>query len=51
MVVIATAPVANDGLADALRAANLTVQVIGDALAPRDIEYAVFEGNRAARAM
>ena len=49
MVVVVTDPVANDTLASPLKSAHLAVHVIGDALAPRDVEYAVFDGQRVAR--
>ena len=49
MVVIVTPPTPNDSLIAPLRAAGLEVHAIGDCVAPRDIEDAVYEGHRAGR--
>ncbi len=49
MLVIVTTPVPNDELLAPLQAAGISVQAIGDCLAPRDIETAILEGHRAAR--
>ena len=49
MVVLVTPRSANDSLAAQLGAAGFDVRVIGDALAPRDIEDAVADGHRVAR--
>lgn len=51
MIVIVQMRVANDVLATPLREQGLDVRVIGDALAPRDIEDAVADGHRAARSI
>jgi len=48
-VVVVTAPIPDDALLAPLRAAGLEVRAVGDCVAPRDIEYATFEGHRAAR--
>ena len=48
-VVIVTPPAPNDALIVPLSAAGLDVHAIGDCVAPRDIEDAVYEGHRAAR--
>lgn len=48
-VVIVTHPAPNDLLMHELRSTLLKVRGAGDCVAPRDIEYAVFEGYRAAR--
>jgi thioredoxin reductase len=49
MVVIVTPSAPNDSLIAPLRAAGLEVHAIGDCVAPRDIEDAVYEGHRAGR--
>ena len=49
MVVIVTPSTPNDSLIDPLRAAGREVHAIGDCVAPRDIEDAVYEGHRAGR--
>lgn len=51
MVVIATPRVANDSLGAALEAMGIEVRLVGDAVAPRDIEDAVADGHRVARAI
>jgi 2,4-dienoyl-CoA reductase (NADPH2) len=51
MLVVATPPLPNDGLVEPFSRTGLEVHVIGDCVAPRDIETAVFEGHRAARAL
>lgn len=48
-VVLVTQRVPNDGLAQALRARGCDVHVIGDALLPRMVSEAVFDGHRLAR--
>jgi dimethylglycine catabolism A len=48
-VVVVTAPIPNDELLAPLRDAGLDVRPIGDCVAPRDIEYATYEGHRVAR--
>ena len=48
-VVIVTAPIPNDAMLAPLREAGLDVRAIGDCVAPRDIEYATYEGHRVAR--
>jgi 2,4-dienoyl-CoA reductase-like NADH-dependent reductase (Old Yellow Enzyme family)/thioredoxin reductase len=48
-VVVVTSPVPNDALLQPLRDAGLDVHAIGDCVAPRDIEYATYEGHRVAR--
>ena len=50
-VVFAVQPRANDGLLAPLRAKGLNVVAIGDCVAPRDIENATVDGQRAARAI
>jgi 2,4-dienoyl-CoA reductase-like NADH-dependent reductase (Old Yellow Enzyme family) len=50
-VVFAVQPRANDGLLAPLRARGLDVVAIGDCVAPRDIENATVDGQRAARAI
>ena len=49
MVVVASGRSANDSFAAQLKAAGFDVRLIGDALAPRDIEDAVADGHRVAR--
>jgi NADPH-dependent 2,4-dienoyl-CoA reductase/sulfur reductase-like enzyme len=49
MLVIATAPAPEGALLEPLRQAGLPVHAVGDCVAPRDIERAIFEGHRAAR--
>ena len=51
MIVVVTPPLPNDELVEPLQATGLEVHVIGDCVAPRDIENATFEGHRAARAL
>jgi 2,4-dienoyl-CoA reductase (NADPH2) len=51
LVVVVTAPRPNDALLAPLRAAGLEVHPVGDCVAPRDIEYATYEGHRVARAL
>jgi hypothetical protein len=48
-LVVVTAPVPNDEMLAPLREAGLDVRAVGDCVAPRDIEYATYEGHRAAR--
>jgi 2,4-dienoyl-CoA reductase-like NADH-dependent reductase (Old Yellow Enzyme family)/thioredoxin reductase len=48
-VVVVTSPVPNDALLQPLRDAGFDVHAIGDCVAPRDIEYATYEGHRVAR--
>ncbi len=48
-IVIVTPPAPNDSLVAPLREAGLEVHAIGDCVAPRDIEDAVFEGHSVAR--
>jgi 2,4-dienoyl-CoA reductase-like NADH-dependent reductase (Old Yellow Enzyme family)/thioredoxin reductase len=48
-VVVVTSPVPDDAMLQPLRDAGLDVRAIGDCVAPRDIEYATFEGHRVAR--
>ena len=40
-----------DAMLAPLQAAGLEVHAVGDCVAPRDIEYATYEGHRAARLM
>jgi len=49
MVVIVTNPIPNDALLAPLRSTGLEVHAVGDCVAPRDIEYATYEGHRVAR--
>ena len=49
MVVIVTAPIPDDRLMGALQGHGVQVRAIGDCVAPRDIEYATFEGHRVGR--
>ncbi len=51
MIVVVTPPQPNDELVEPFQATGLEVHVIGDCVAPRDIENATFEGHRAARAL
>jgi len=48
-VVMVTSPRPNDALLQPLRDAGFDVRAVGDCVAPRDIEYATYEGHRAAR--
>lgn len=48
-VVVVTPPQPNDELLEPLRRAGLVVLPIGDCVAPRDVENAIFEAHRAAR--
>jgi 2,4-dienoyl-CoA reductase-like NADH-dependent reductase (Old Yellow Enzyme family)/thioredoxin reductase len=48
-VVIVTSPIPNDAMLQPLRDAGLDVRAVGDCVAPRDIEYATYEGHRVAR--
>jgi dimethylglycine catabolism A len=48
-VVVVTSPRPNDALLEPLRGAGFDVRAVGDCVAPRDIEYATYEGHRAAR--
>lgn len=50
-VVLALGGIANDGLAERLRAAGQEVHLIGDCVAPRDLEYAVLDGHKLGRAL
>jgi hypothetical protein len=50
-VVIVTVPVANDDLFAELRSSQITFEPIGDCVAPRDIESAILDGHRVARAL
>jgi 2,4-dienoyl-CoA reductase-like NADH-dependent reductase (Old Yellow Enzyme family) len=50
-VVAITAPVARDDLHEKLRAAGYDVRLAGDALAPRGVEEAVYDGYRLGRTM
>jgi N,N-dimethylglycine/sarcosine dehydrogenase len=45
---VITAPSSEESLAQQLREAGLTVDVVGDAYSPRGIEQSVFDGRRAA---
>lgn len=49
MVVLVTARTSRDDLALSLAPAGIETRVVGDAIAPRDIESAVSDGHRAAR--
>ena len=49
MVVVVTLAVPDDRLLVPLQKARLEVHAIGDCVAPRDIEYATYEGHRAGR--
>jgi 2,4-dienoyl-CoA reductase (NADPH2) len=49
MVAVVTPPKPRDGLAEPLRIAGLPVVSIGDCVAPRDVEAAIFDGHRAGR--
>jgi hypothetical protein len=49
MVAVVTLPKPRDGLAEPLRLTGLSVVSIGDCVAPRDVEAAIFEGHRAGR--
>ncbi len=51
MVIVTIPPVPNDGLVSELKSAGSELQVIGDCVAPRDIETAIFEGHRTAVAI
>jgi 2,4-dienoyl-CoA reductase (NADPH2) len=48
-VVVVTSPVPNDEMLAPLKEAGLDVRAVGDCVAPRDIEYATYEGHHAAR--
>ena len=48
-VVVVTSPLPNDALLEPLRGAGFDVHAVGDCVAPRDIEYATYEGHRVAR--
>jgi len=49
MVVVVTLAVPDDRLLVPLRKVRLEVHAIGDCVAPRDIEYATYEGHRVGR--
>jgi hypothetical protein len=49
MIVMATARQSVNGLADLATGLGVSVEVIGDAVAPRSTYEAVFEGHRQAR--
>jgi dimethylglycine catabolism A len=49
MVVVVTLAVPDDRLLVPLQKARLEVHAIGDCVAPRDIEYATYEGHRVGR--
>jgi NADPH-dependent 2,4-dienoyl-CoA reductase/sulfur reductase-like enzyme len=51
MVVIVTAPRPDDRLLAPLRDAGLEVYPVGDCVAPRDIEYATYDGHAVGRAL
>ncbi|RXV59145.1 hypothetical protein C6W92_15630 [Roseovarius sp. A46] len=46
-IVLAMGNVARNGLADPLRVLGLEVHVVGDALAPRQVDHAIVDGERA----
>lgn len=46
-IVLAMGNIANSALADPLRALGLEVHVVGDALAPRQVDHAIVDGERA----
>jgi 2,4-dienoyl-CoA reductase-like NADH-dependent reductase (Old Yellow Enzyme family) len=48
-LVMVTAPTPNTELLEPLREAGLTVEAVGDCVAPRDVERATFEAHRVAR--
>jgi 2,4-dienoyl-CoA reductase-like NADH-dependent reductase (Old Yellow Enzyme family)/thioredoxin reductase len=48
-VVVVISPRPNDALLQPLREAGFDVHAVGDCVAPRDIEYATYEGHRVAR--
>jgi 2,4-dienoyl-CoA reductase-like NADH-dependent reductase (Old Yellow Enzyme family) len=48
-VVLVTPNASLHGLYDALRGVHPDVQVVGDALAPRDLQFAIADGHRAMR--
>jgi 2,4-dienoyl-CoA reductase-like NADH-dependent reductase (Old Yellow Enzyme family)/thioredoxin reductase len=50
MVVVATVRLPRDALRDELSASGIRVDMIGDCVAPRDVETAIHEGHRAGRA-
>jgi hypothetical protein len=51
MVIVVTPALPNDRLIGELREAGIEAEAIGDCVAPRDIETAIFEGHRAAVAL
>jgi 2,4-dienoyl-CoA reductase-like NADH-dependent reductase (Old Yellow Enzyme family)/thioredoxin reductase len=51
MVIVVTPPLPNDRLLEELTTAGFDAEAIGDCVAPRDVETAIFEGHRAAIAI